>query len=133
MKRNIIILLFFSVGALSFAQTSSENATTTVVASDEERISLQDEILARIKQSAVVKTLTLKGGVKYEGEVKGKKPNGCGKAVYPNGDTYIGEFSRGVRQGKGVYIYKDGECYEGAFVNDRQHGKGVYGFNEGRL
>ena len=85
MKRNIIILLFFSVGALSFAQTGTENATTAVVANSGKTISIQDEILAVIKQSAAVKTLTLKGGVKYEGEVKGKKPNGCGKAVYPIG------------------------------------------------
>jgi radial spoke head protein 1 len=44
--------------------------------------------------------------------------SGKGKAQYPNGDEYDGDFENGVRHGKGKYVYGQGENqdrYEGNF------------------
>lgn len=44
----------------------------------------------------------------YEGELQNMKPK-KGKALYKNGDEYVGEFSEYTRNGNGVYTYSDGE------------------------
>ena len=44
--------------------------------------------------------------------------------IYPNGDTYEGEFADGKRNGKGVYHYANGEEYNGDWVDDEKNGKG---------
>ena len=110
MKSNIFVTLLLSlVCATSFAQINAEDVALAAAAEKGKKIStLREEISAKIKNAAEVKTATLKGGIKYEGQMKGKKPNGYGRALYPNGDKYEGEFSRGVRQGLGIYTYSDG-------------------------
>ena len=35
---------------------------------------------------------TFKDGGEYTGELKGRKPNGKGKTIYKNGNTYEGEY-----------------------------------------
>ena len=37
---------------------------------------------------------TFKDGGEYTGELKGRKPNGKGKTIYKNGNTYEGEYIR---------------------------------------
>ena len=59
----------------------SQNLTTQSNTSTPVREMVDDAI----RNSLNAKTLTLKGGVKYTGEVKGKKPNGYGRAEYPEG------------------------------------------------
>ncbi|MDD6890530.1 MAG: phosphatidylinositol-4-phosphate 5-kinase, partial [Bacteroidales bacterium] len=65
-----------------------------------------------------------KDGAEYTGELKGKKPNGKGRTVFPNGDVYEGEYLKGKREGEGTYTFKDGEKYVGQWMEDQQHGKG---------
>ena len=53
------------------------------------------------KAKGKVVAMTLKDGTVYVGEMKGKRPNGQGKAIYKNGDIYEGGFLKGLRSGKG--------------------------------
>ena len=46
---------------------------------------------------------TFKDGGEYTGELKGRKPNGKGKTIYKNGNTYEGEYIKGKREGNGTY------------------------------
>ena len=50
--------------------------------------------------------------------------NGKGKKVYPNNDTYHGDFVNFKKHGKGKYIWSDGVYYEGEFKNGKKHGQG---------
>ena len=73
-------------------------------------------------------TNTFKDGSTYNGEMKGRKPYGRGKTIYPNGNTYEGEYVKGKREGKGTFSFADGERYEGDWYQDQQHGYGIYHF-----
>ncbi|KRX05012.1 hypothetical protein PPERSA_06646 [Pseudocohnilembus persalinus] len=59
-----------------------------------------------------------------------KDYTGKGKAQYPNGEIYEGEFVNGVRQGYGVYEYPapgeeiPGDKYEGEYYNNKKQGIG---------
>ena len=44
------------------------------------------------KKDNIVRSIRLKDGSTYIGELKGKRPHGEGKITFPNGDTYEGEF-----------------------------------------
>lgn len=48
---------------------------------------------------------TFKDGGEYTGELKGRKPNGKGKTIYKNGNTYEGEYIKGKREGNGTYTF----------------------------
>ena len=39
-----------------------------------------------------------KDGAEYTGELKGRRPNGKGKTVFKNGDTYEGEYVKGQQK-----------------------------------
>lgn len=45
-----------------------------------------------------------KDGSEYTGELKGRRPNGKGRTVFLNGDSYEGEYVKGKRQGQGTYL-----------------------------
>ena len=79
-----------------------------------------------------VRSVKLKDGSLYVGEMKGRRPHGNGKMTFPNGNVYTGSFVKGKMQGKGVYLFSDGERYEGEFHAGRQHGKGICYFVDGR-
>lgn len=71
-------------------------------------------------------------------EAGSKMYTGQGKALYPNQDTYDGQFVEGYRRGKGVYIHKrNGDMYEGHYEENKKHGFGKmtytskYGDDEG--
>ena len=62
--------------------------------------------------------------------------HGAGKASYPNGDTYVGEWDKGLRDGKGTYTYAaklaEGDepkppirVYEGAWSAGLKKGLGI--------
>jgi hypothetical protein len=57
---------------------------------------------------------------------------GKGKASYPSGDTYEGEYAGGLREGEGVYVYKaKGWRYEGGFKAGLRHGLGTMVYSRG--
>lgn len=52
--------------------------------------------------------------------------SGSHEHVYPNGDTYDGEFKRGMRHGFGVFTERaSGNVYEGEWRENVRHGSGV--------
>jgi hypothetical protein len=54
-----------------------------------------------------------KGGVKYSGYFKSKRPHGKGTAEYPNGRVYTGDWSNGMWHGQGVLTLTDGTSLSG--------------------
>ena len=46
--------------------------------------------------------------------------------MWPNGQTYEGEFKNDECNGQGVLHYPDGKKYEGAWKEGRKHGTGKY-------
>jgi hypothetical protein len=61
----------------------------------------------------------LKGRI-YSGQwqMDGDKLHGKGEILYPNGDTYTGEWVNEARHGKGIHKAKDGAIYIGTWEND---------------
>ena len=52
------------------------------------------------------------------------QPNGTGKEIRADGETYIGQFKFGKFHGQGTYAYADDRVYEGDWKDGRRHGKG---------
>ena len=67
-----------------------------------------------------------------EERVSSRGFTGKGKAEYPNGDIYEGDFKDGLKHGEGRYTWVNGDVYEGAYSKDKKQGIGkmVY-LNEG--
>ena len=49
---------------------------------------------------------------------------GRGRAKYPNGDIYEGEFVHGKRTGRGTYYYQAGHVYMGKWLTNMKDGFG---------
>ena len=61
--------------------------------------------------------------VSYTGQMVGGKPDGDGKAVWPDGNYYDGQFVEGLPWGQGVYYQADsGSTYTGSFVQRKDPG-----------
>jgi len=59
------------------------------------------------------------GGCYYKGDTNSKGQwHGAGKAVYPNGDTYEGEWKNDYWEGHGVWRGADGTGFTGNFSKD---------------
>jgi hypothetical protein len=59
----------------------------------------------------------------YEGECKGSKAHGKGKAK--GADLYEGDFKSGLPDGKGKYTWSNGFWYEGGFKEGKKSGEGI--------
>lgn len=62
----------------------------------------------------------------YVGQVKNKKANGTGIAMYDTGGRYEGQWKDNLRNGFGIFFWIDGQRYEGDYKNDFRHGNGTY-------
>ena len=51
--------------------------------------------------------------------------HGYGTQVWPDGATYIGEWSRNMAEGNGKFIHINGDIYEGQWKADKANGHGV--------
>ena len=72
----------------------------------------------------------------YEGERNDEdERHGLGKAYFPNGDTYEGNYDSGRRHGKGVYILKNaggnGARFDGSYAWNLKHGYGEMLYPDG--
>lgn len=58
---------------------------------------------------------------------------GKGKALFANGDVYLGDYVMGgIRTGRGTYTWKNGDVYDGECKENKKHGYGKMVYrNEG--
>ena len=64
--------------------------------------------------------------IRYDGELKNGKFNGCGTYTFASDDRYIGQFKENVFQGMGKFIYKKGCQYIGGFEKNHSEGQGIF-------
>jgi len=74
-----------------------------------------------------------KNGNSYDGEWTNGKPDGKGTFTWVNGDVYSGYFKNGYRNGNGRCAYKDGSVYDGDWAYDYQQGEGTYTWANGDI
>ena len=55
----------------------------------------------------------------------------CGRYLYNNGSTFVGQFMGGAAHGLGVFVSASGERYIGEWAGDKFHGNGIYKFHAG--
>ncbi|XP_041672299.1 radial spoke head 1 homolog [Cheilinus undulatus] len=68
----------------------------------------------------------------YEGERnEAGERHGLGRAVFPNGDVYQGQYKNGQRQGEGTYRFKNGARYVGGYLQNSKHGRGIFYYPDG--
>eukprot|EP00111_Clytia_hemisphaerica_P021521 TCONS_00063293-protein len=68
----------------------------------------------------------------YEGDRDElERRHGFGKAFFPNGDTYEGEYLHGRRNGKGVYRFASGAFYNGDYIDNKREGRGTFVYPDG--
>lgn len=67
----------------------------------------------------------------YTGYLERGVPNGFGKLIYSEGDTYEGNFDHGKLHGTGKYTWTSGSSYEGDWLNGERTGKGTYIWSAG--
>lgn len=64
----------------------------------------------------------------YDGAYVDGAKQGLGKMVFPNGDTYHGEWHRDTMHGDGSFVYANGDIFSGSFALGIRAGKGTYEF-----
>ncbi|MEQ8235358.1 MAG: hypothetical protein ABRQ23_01120 [Syntrophomonadaceae bacterium] len=70
----------------------------------------------------------------YVGQTEGGKPNGWGKAYFPNGQMYDGEWKDGKMHGKAKEFYADGTLkFEGEYKDGFREGHGKAYSREGKM
>lgn len=72
-----------------------------------------------------------KPGSRYDGEMKGGKPNGHGIEVHANGNRYEGEFKDYQYNGHGIWTGAKGGRMEGQFVGGKFTGSGSITYDNG--
>ena len=63
-------------------------------------------------------------GDTYEGDFVNNIPDGFGTFTEINGNVYAGQMSKSEFQGKGKFFWKSGSVYEGNFVKNKREGEG---------
>jgi hypothetical protein len=118
---------------------------------EEDRKKIDTEFDSEVIQWGILK-FNIQGIGKYYGNLTNNIPNGNGKIIYENGDTYMGEWKNGYSHGrgqsscknfvykgdwkfskmsgKGVIKYENGDVYKGDFKNDLYNGEGSYIWKE---
>lgn len=70
----------------------------------------------------------------YVGQTENNLPNGWGKAYFPNGQMYDGEWKDGKMHGKAQEFYPDGALkFEGEYKDGYRDGFGKSYNREGKL
>ncbi len=61
-----------------------------------------------------------------EGSFEAGMLQGEGKAKWPDGKKYEGDWKDGAPNKEGRMVYSDGSYYVGGFISDKRHGFGKY-------
>lgn len=108
------IIIFFAM---------NRNSGSSVTAADSDSVAIEDITVATVSDMALSNAI---GNFKYTGEVnEASQPNGQGKAVFSNGNTYDGEWVNGKMTGECVYTLSNGDTFKGTFKDD-YYNKGRY-------
>ncbi|XP_075889837.1 radial spoke head 1 homolog isoform X1 [Nelusetta ayraudi] len=68
----------------------------------------------------------------YEGDRnEAGERHGAGKAIFPNGDSYEGQYKHGNRHGEGTYRFKNKSRYVGSYYQNMKHGRGTFYYPDG--
>jgi hypothetical protein len=51
--------------------------------------------------------------------------SGTGKMVWPDGNTYVGEYALDLKDGFGEFTWPDGKWFRGNWSQGKQNGSGV--------
>lgn len=111
MKKCFVLL------SLLFAACAADHLPTTS----------KDSTPIKVSAGAVYKEIKLPDGSRYVGElsISGLR-KGKGKGVWPNGDSYEGEWDLDKPHGRGIYKLANGNKYQGEFVYGQFGGYGRY-------
>lgn len=89
-----------------------------------------NRIKKQLKKKSYGEYLTFRNPKKhqlhYVGQVRYKKANGYGIALFDTGSRYEGQWQDNLRQGEGSFYWPDGEYYKGEYDNDLRNGVGTY-------
>ena len=73
------------------------------------------------------------GDAVYTGDLVAGIPQGKGKLVWPNGNTYEGDWQNGAAHGRGVMTWKElKNTYAGEWKKWKRHGYGTYTYADGK-
>ena len=67
----------------------------------------------------------------YTGCWKDGHYNGQGTATYATGNQYVGEWKDGDYNGQGTYTWTDGDKYVGGWKDGKKNGQGIYTYADG--
>jgi hypothetical protein len=68
----------------------------------------------------------------YSGQYKGHKRNGKGSYKWERKNaSYVGDYVDGFREGNGIMTFPDGSVYHGQWKKNARHGHGVYTYPNG--
>ena len=90
--QSAISLSAVSLDTISFPDDDDANAIA-------DTLSVEKAPLFRVVYSQDIKSVKMKDGSTYVGELKGKRPHGKGKLVFENGNLYEGNFVKGKMSG----------------------------------
>ena len=57
--------------------------------------------------------------ISYKGQWRGKKKNGYGIQVWPDGSRYEGQWKNDKAHGKGKFYFVCGDTYDGEWAEDK--------------
>ena len=70
----------------------------------------------------------------YTGDLVDGYPNGQGKILWDNGNTYEGQWKDGAGHGYGIFFWSTENCtYAGEWVAWQMHGYGTYTYSDGTV
>jgi hypothetical protein len=68
-----------------------------------------------------------------QGYYENASKEGQGEYIWPDGNTYIGEWKNNMLNGKGLFVWHDDRMFLGDWKDNVMHGEGTYRWGDGRM